>query len=195
MSGPSGVGKGTVCSALRSKATNLVYSVSATTRAPRQGEVDGVNYFFKSKEEFQSMIEEGELLEWAEYVGNCYGTPRSFVRQTIDQGKDIILEIEVQGAMKVREKFPEGIFIFLMPPSLNELENRIVLRGTESADIIRDRMNIAVEEIKLMEQYDYAVVNDHIESACSRIQSIITAEHCKKERVIEKLKTMLEEVK
>ena len=124
LSGPSGVGKGTVCKALRNIMPDLVYSVSATTRSIRQGEQDGVNYFFKTKEEFLSMIDTDRLLEWAEYVGNYYGTPRSFVEQTIADGNDVILEIEVQGAMKVKQKFPEGIFIFLAPPDLNELKKQ-----------------------------------------------------------------------
>src|SRR6185437_7563742 len=118
LSGPSGVGKGTVCSELRHKQNYLVYSVSATTRAPRQGEIDGINYFFKSKEQFQDMIARDALLEYAEYVGNYYGTPRDFVERTLESGKDIILEIEVKGALMVKEKFPEGVFIFLVPPSL-----------------------------------------------------------------------------
>jgi guanylate kinase len=196
LSGPSGVGKGTVCSALRKTTTaNLTYSVSATTRAPRAGEVDGVNYFFKTREEFQSMIKQDQLLEWAEYVGNYYGTPSEFVRNTLDQGKDIILEIEVQGALKVKEKFPEGVFIFLTPPSLDELRNRIVHRGTETAELIHNRMSAAVEEINLMEHYDYAVVNDKVESACSRIDAIITAEHCRRERVLPNIKKWIVEVK
>ncbi|MUT66809.1 guanylate kinase [Paenibacillus sp. NEAU-GSW1] len=187
LSGPSGVGKGTVCSVLRGKMPELVYSVSATTRTPRQGEVDGVNYFFKTKEQFQDMIARDALLEHAEYVGNCYGTPRDFVERTIASGKDVILEIEVQGALKVKEKFPEGVFVFLMPPSLDELKQRITGRGTETQDTINHRMTVAVEEINLLSHYDYAVVNDEIEAACHRIQSIITAEHCRKDRFLSNL--------
>ncbi|WP_195572958.1 guanylate kinase [Paenibacillus sp. 1001270B_150601_E10] len=179
LSGPSGVGKGTVCKALQKKTTNLTYSVSVTTRQPRLGEVDGVNYFFRSREQFLDMIENDELLEYAEYVGNYYGTPREFVEKTLAEGKDILLEIEVQGALMVKEKFPEGIFIFLMPPSLEELKDRIRGRGTENDSVIDHRMNVAVEEIALMEHYDYAVVNDEIDLACKRIESIIMAEHCK----------------
>ncbi|AOZ94575.1 guanylate kinase [Paenibacillus crassostreae] len=179
LSGPSGVGKGTVCNALRGKMDNLVYSVSATTRNPRVGEEDGVNYFFKSRDQFTDMIEHDQLLEYAEYVGNYYGTPRDFVEQTLLSGKDIILEIEVQGALKVKEKFPEGIFIFLLPPSLDELEGRIRGRGTESQATIEHRLSVAVDEIGLMEHYDYAVVNDQIDQACKRIESIVIAEHCK----------------
>ncbi len=194
LSGPSGVGKGTVCAALRQRSTNLVYSVSATTRAPRAGEVDGVNYFFKTKEQFQNMIAEGELLEWAEYVGNYYGTPRSFVEETLNAGNDIILEIEVQGALKVKQQFSEGVFIFLLPPSLEELQCRIENRGTETAEAIRRRMQAAAEEIAMSEHYDYFIVNDHVDLACDRIQAIRTAEHCRKERYIPKLKHWMQEV-
>lgn len=191
LSGPSGVGKGTVCTALREKMPELVYSVSATTRAPRLGEVDGINYFFKTKAQFEEMIARDALLEYAHYVGNYYGTPRDFVQQTIDSGKDIILEIEVQGALKVREKFSEGIFIFLLPPSLEELKHRITCRGTESQDLIDNRLSVAREEIGLLRHYDYAVVNDDIEAACMRIQSIVTAEHCRPDRVMPVMSGML----
>lgn len=195
LSGPSGVGKGTVCKALRGKAPELVYSVSATTRSPREGEVDGVNYFFKTREQFQRLIDEDQMLEWAEYVGNLYGTPRKFVEDTLAGGKDIILEIEVQGALKVRRKFPEGVFIFLLPPSMNELQSRIEGRGTESEESIRCRMSVAMEEIRLMEHYDYAIVNDQVDLACSRIQAILTAEHCRKDRMVNKIKHWMAEVK
>lgn len=195
LSGPSGVGKGTVCKALRAQAPEIVYSVSATTRSPRQGEVEGVNYFFKTREQFQQLIEQDQMLEWAEYVGNFYGTPRKFVEDTLNSGKDIILEIEVQGALKVKQKFPEGVFIFLLPPSLGELESRIVGRGTESEDSIRSRMSVAVDEIRLMEHYDYAIVNDQVEGACDRIQSILAAEHCRKDRMLLKIKHWMAEVR
>jgi guanylate kinase len=179
LSGPSGVGKGTVCNALRGKMDNLVYSVSATTRNPRLGEENEVNYFFKTQDQFRDMIEQGQLLEYAEYVGNYYGTPRDFVEQTIQSGKDIILEIEVQGALKVKENFPDGIFIFLLPPSLGELEDRIRGRGTENQATIDHRLSIALNEIDLIKHYDYVVVNDEIDHACKRIESIVIAEHCK----------------
>jgi guanylate kinase len=192
LSGPSGVGKGTVCAALRRRTTDLVYSVSATTRSPRAGEQEGVNYFFKTREQFQEMIARDALLEHAEYVGNYYGTPREFVEKTLAEGKDVILEIEVQGALKVKEKFPAGVFIFLLPPSLAELKQRIVGRGTESQDKIDRRLSVAVEEMNLLSRYDYAVVNDEIDHACDRILSIITAEHCKKERFLHELLGELE---
>ncbi|SEB44368.1 guanylate kinase [Paenibacillus sp. GP183] len=195
LSGPSGVGKGTVCAALRKSSPDLVYSVSATTRDPRQGEIEGVNYFFKTRDQFQHMIDNDEVLEWAQYVDNFYGTPKRFVEDTLRSGKDVILEIEVQGALKVKQKFPEGVFIFLLPPSLNELQNRIVTRGTESDESIRSRMTVAVDEIRLMDHYDYAIVNDRVETACSKIQSILIAEHCKRERMYPKIVQWINEVK
>ncbi|MEC0229250.1 MULTISPECIES: guanylate kinase [Paenibacillus] len=194
LSGPSGVGKGTVCAALRKISPDIVYSVSATTRSPRQGEVDGVNYFFKTREQFQQLIDTDEVLEWAEYVDNFYGTPRRFVEETLRSGKDVILEIEVQGALQVKQKFSEGVFIFLLPPSLDELENRIVTRGTETDEVIRSRMSVAIDEIRLMEHYDYAIVNDHVETACAKIQAILAAEHCKKERMYPKIVQWMDEV-
>ncbi|MFC0473118.1 guanylate kinase [Halalkalibacter kiskunsagensis] len=192
LSGPAGVGKGTVCAALRQEDTSVQYSVSATTRSPRGGEKDGVNYFFKTREQFEKMIEQDQLLEWAEYVGNYYGTPIEYVKKTIESGQDIILEIEVQGALKVKERFPEGVFIFLMPPSLAELRSRIVGRGTETEDIINKRMTVAREEIEMMKKYDYVVENDQVHLAVERIKSIVTAEHCKRERLIEKYKQLVE---
>ncbi|MFV8827094.1 guanylate kinase [Alkalihalobacterium sp. APHAB7] len=192
LSGPAGVGKGTVCSALRQENTDIQYSVSATTRAPREGEVDGVNYFFKSRDEFEEMIKNDALLEWAEYVGNYYGTPIDYVKKTIDEGNDIILEIEVQGALKVKERLPEGVFIFLMPPSLAELRKRIEGRGTETAEVINKRMTVAKEEIDMMKKYDYVVENDEVQAAVNRIKAIVTAEHCKRERLIEKYKQLVE---
>lgn len=194
ISGPSGVGKGTVCASLRQCAPELVYSVSATTRSPRPGEAEGVNYFFKTREQFQQLIDNEEMLEWAEYVGNFYGTPRKFVEETLESGKDVILEIEVQGALKVKQKFSEGIFIFLMPPSLSELQNRLVTRGTDSDELIASRLSVARDEIQLLEHYNYAVVNDRVESACEKIRSIITAEHCRRERLFPNISEWIAEV-
>ncbi|WP_059104671.1 guanylate kinase [Shouchella shacheensis] len=192
LSGPAGVGKGTVCGALRKQDTDIQYSVSATTRKPREGEKHGVNYFFKTRDEFEAMIATNGLLEWAEYVGNYYGTPMDYVQETMEAGRDIILEIEVQGAQKVRKAFPDGVFIFLAPPSLQELRERIVGRGTETEDVINERMTVAREEIELMKMYDYVVENDQVEHAVERIKSIVTAEHCKRERLIEKYKELAE---
>lgn len=192
LSGPSGVGKGTVCGALRKQDTDILYSVSATTRSPREGEIDGVNYFFKTRDDFEEMIKNDQLLEWAEYVGNFYGTPVDYVEKTLSEGKDIILEIEVQGALKVREKFAEGVFIFLMPPSLAELRNRIVNRGTETEDLINNRMTVAKDEIEMMDKYDYVVENDEVHLAVERIKAIVISEHCRKDRLIEKYQQLVE---
>ena len=151
LSGPSGVGKGTVRKAIFDQPdVNFEYSISATSRKPREGEVHGVDYFFKSREQFEDMIANDELLEHAEYVGNYYGTPIEYVKKTLEEGKDVFLEIEVQGAKQVRDKFPDGLFIFLAPPSLKELENRIVTRGTETDELIRNRRKAAREEIEMM---------------------------------------------
>lgn len=192
LSGPSGVGKGTVRKALFEEPnTNYEYSISMTTRSPREGEQDGIDYFFKSKEEFESLIDAGRLLEHAEYVGNYYGTPMQYVEEMIEAGRDVFLEIEVEGAKQVREKMPEGLFIFLAPPSLSELENRLIGRGTEEADVIATRVARAREELEMMHLYDYVVENDDVQNACDRIHAIVTAEHCKRERVEELYKQML----
>ncbi|MRX73346.1 guanylate kinase [Bacillus lacus] len=193
LSGPSGVGKGTVRKEIFSQTdTKFEYSISVTTRKPREGEVDGIDYFFRTREEFEEMIENKKLLEWAEFVGNYYGTPVDYVEKTLSEGKDVFLEIEVQGAIQVREIFPEGLFIFLAPPSLGELKNRIVTRGTETDDVIANRMKAAKAEIELMDAYDYVVENDTVLHACERIKSIVTAEHCRRERVSPRYKKMLE---
>jgi guanylate kinase len=193
LSGPSGVGKGTVRKAIFSQPdTEFEYSISMTTRNPREGEVNGVDYFFKSREEFEDLIEQDRLLEYAEFVGNYYGTPVDYVRETLDSGKDVFLEIEVKGARQVREKFPEGLFIFLMPPSLNELKNRIVTRGTETDDLITNRLLSAREEIEMMDLYDYIVENDQVNHASERIIAIVKAEHCRRERVEHRYKKLLE---
>jgi guanylate kinase len=192
LSGPSGVGKGTVCKSLRQQESRLKYSISMTTRSPREGEEHGVHYFFSTKEKFKQMIEEKKLLEWAEYVGNYYGTPIDYVQETLDKGDDVILEIEVQGAMQVRENYPEAIFIFLMPPSLSELRNRIVGRGTETEDLINNRLSVAKDEIEMMSHYDYVVENDEVELAIERIKAISIAEHCRRDRLEDKYKQLLE---
>jgi guanylate kinase len=193
LSGPSGVGKGTVRKAIFSQPdTAFEYSISVTTRPPREGEIDGVDYFFKTREEFEKMIKEGKLLEYAEFVGNYYGTPVDYVKETLEKGKDVFLEIEVQGARQVREKFPEGLFIFLVPPSLSELKNRITTRGTESEEVINNRLNVAKEEIEMMSLYDYVVENDRVENAVEKIKAIVIAEHCRRTRIEHRYKKMLE---
>ena len=197
LSGPSGVGKGTVRAAIFSKEEQkFVYSISATTRKPRTGETDGVDYFFKTREEFEQMIQNKQLLEYAEYVGNYYGTPLEYVENTLATGKDVFLEIDVQGAIQVRELMPEGVFIFLTPPDLNELESRIVNRGTDSDEVIAKRMKTAREELELMKYYDYSVVNDTVDNAVQKIEAIIQTEHLRIVRnldTIEELEEILDE--
>ncbi|MFD1031026.1 guanylate kinase [Metaplanococcus flavidus] len=194
LSGPSGVGKGTVRKELFSQPdTNYEYSISMTTRSPREGEVDEVDYFFKTRTEFEDLIEQGQLLEYAEFVGNYYGTPLEYVNKMRDAGRDVFLEIEVQGAAQVRDKVPDGLFIFLAPPSLSELEERLVGRGTESEEVIASRLGAARQELEMMNLYDYVVENDEVENACDRINAIIIAEHCKRERVEKRYFDMLKE--
>ncbi|WP_317698497.1 guanylate kinase [Xylocopilactobacillus apis] len=186
LSGPSGVGKGTVRQELtRRDKGQFVYSVSMTTRKMRPKEVDGVDYFFSTVDEFQQAIKNDQMLEYNQYVGNYYGTPRKYVEDTINQGKDIFLEIDVGGAMQVKEKMPEGVFIFLTPPDLKSLRGRITQRGTDSAAVIDRRMEQAINEINLMKEYDYAVVNDVVSKAADRIETIIESEHLKVERIIQ----------
>ena len=194
LSGPSGVGKGTVRKELfQQPDTNYEYSISMTTRSPREGEVDEVDYFFKTRHEFEELIDQGQLLEYAEYVGNYYGTPLEYVNKMRDAGRDVFLEIEVQGAAQVRDKVPDGLFIFLAPPSLSELEERLVGRGTESDEVIASRIHAARKELEMMNLYDYVVENDEVENACDRINAIIIAEHCKRERVEKRYLDMLKE--
>ena len=184
-SGPSGVGKGTVRQEIFSTPNHkFEYSVSMTTRPQRPGEVDGVDYHFRSREEFEELIKKGEMLEYAEYVGNYYGTPLTYVNETLDKGIDVFLEIEVQGALQVKSKVPDGVFIFLTPPDLDELQDRWVGRGTDSQEVIKKRIERAKEEIALMSEYDYAVVNDEVAVAAERVKHIIETEHYRVERVI-----------
>lgn len=195
LSGPSGVGKGTVRKALfASEHNDFQYSISMTTRKKRPGEVEGVDYFFRTKEEFEQKIAEGGMLEYAQYVDNYYGTPLDYVKETIEKGQDVFLEIEVNGAMQVREKMPDGVFIFLTPPDLNELKSRIIGRGTDAPEVIEERMKIASHEIEMMASYDYAVVNDHVDNAVYKIREIIRAEHCRVDRVIGKYIKMIKEI-
>lgn len=176
ISGPSGVGKGTVLHDLMNTQKNLVYSVSVTTRKRRPGEIEGVSYFFKGHEEFEKMIKEDKFLEYAKVHDNYYGTPKDFVEEKINEGKIVILEIDVQGALNVKKNTDNGVFIFLAPPSLSELKNRIVNRGTETTKDINLRMSNAKKELSYINDYDYLVVNDHLNSAINLVNEIINAE-------------------
>ena len=176
VSGPSGAGKGTICSMLREQLPNLGYSVSVTTRQPRTGEVDGVNYFFKTVDEVKEMIAKDELLEYAEVYGNYYGTPREYVMEQLKSGKDVLLEIDIQGALQVKKRFPEGVFVFIVPPSLDELSARIYKRGTDSEDVIKRRLASAASELTYAAEYDYIIVNDIAEKAADKVLTIMEAE-------------------
>ncbi len=182
LSGPSGTGKGTICKELLAQNSNLHYSISATTRPARPGEVNGVNYWFIAPDEFRTMVEQDELLEWAEVYGNYYGTPRRWVTDTLRSGRDVVLEIDTQGAMQIKKKFPEGVFVFIVPPSLKELEDRIVKRGADSPAVIAKRLGCVQDELCFARQYDYAVVNDEVAAATTKIAAIILAEKCRMER-------------
>ena len=178
LSGPSGSGKGTLVKELI-KNEQFLLSISATTRKPRQGEEEGVHYFFKEREAFESMIANNELLEYAEFCGNYYGTPKAFIEDSVKNGKDVILEIEVEGAMQVKKIYPDAIFIFIVPPSLTELEKRLVGRNTETREVIDKRLARAKEELGLYKEYDYVVVNDRLVEAIDEINCIVRAEKLK----------------
>ncbi|MEN1966931.1 guanylate kinase [Lentibacillus sp. N15] len=193
LSGPSGVGKGTVRKQLFQHDTELRYSISMTTREKRPGETNGVDYFYKTNAEFEALIRQNQLLEYAKYVNNYYGTPRAYVEETLDAGHDVFLEIEVQGALQVKENFPEGVFIFLFPPSLEELKNRIVSRGTETEELVLNRLKAARDEIEMMDAYDYVVVNDQVDHAVRKIKAIIQSEHLRRERIEKQYKQLLED--
>lgn len=196
VSGFSGAGKGTVMKALLEKyPSRYALSVSATTRAPREGEKEGVAYFFKTQEEFQRMIEEDALIEYAGYVDHYYGTPRAYVESEMEAGRDVILEIEIQGALKVKEKFPETVLIFIMPPTAEELKRRLVGRGTEDMATIEARLARAFEEAAGMEQYDYIVVNDSLETCVEELHQIMLSEHHRTGRNIEDIYKIREELK
>lgn len=196
ISGPSGVGKGTIRKALfQIPDNNFCYSVSMTTRKPRSGEVEGQDYFFVSREEFERRIENAGFLEYAEFVGEYYGTPLDYIEKQMELGKEVIVEIEVQGALQVREKNSEAVFIFIVPPSKEELIERLKHRGTDTNEVILKRIEKAEREFGLAYKYDYIVVNDEVKNAADRIYAIIRAEHAKTERTIHKYYKLMEDTK
>lgn len=182
VSGFSGAGKGTLMKKLMQDYDNYALSISATTRQPRVGEEDGREYFFRTKEEFEKMIARDELIEYARYVENYYGTPKQYVMEQLEAGKDVILEIEIQGAMKIREKFPDTLLVFVCPPSMEELKNRLVGRGTETLDVINGRLRRAVEESRGMDKYDYLLINDDLEECVDTLHETIRCERMRTSR-------------
>ena len=187
ISGPSGSGKGTVVEKLKAD-PSYALSISATTRQPRNYEQDGEHYFFKSTDEFKKMIEEGKLLEWAEFCGNFYGTPKDYVMGKLNEGLNVILEIEVQGAAQIKKIFPEAVTVFLIPPDKEELRKRLIGRGTEDMDTVEKRLKRASEEIELLPHYDFVVVNDTVENAVKRINTVVKAAKMGSQRYIDKIK-------
>lgn len=197
VSGFSGAGKGTLMKALMNRySERYALSVSATTRSPREGEKNGVEYFFRTKEEFEKMIAKDELIEYAKYVDNYYGTPKAYVEEQLSAGKDVILEIEIQGALKIKEKFPDTLLLFVTPPDADTLKERLIGRGTETMDVIEARMKRAAEEAQFMDQYDHLVINDKLEICVEEMHQIIQSEHRKtfrNQNFIEQIKTELQE--
>ena len=195
ISGFSGAGKGTVMKKLLSEYDDYALSISATTRAPRPGEAEGREYFFKTVDEFKEMINKDELIEYAQFVGNYYGTPKAYVEQKLNEGKDVILEIELQGAMIIKEKMPDVTLVFITPPSAGELKNRLVGRGTEDMDTINARLKQAVHESTFMDKYDYLLINDDLDTCVSDLRKIIEVEHDSVKRNIKKINNIREDIK
>ena len=192
VSGPSGTGKGTICKDIVAKHEDINLSISATTRNPRVGEVEGKSYFFKTKEEFEAMVDRGEFLEHAMIYDNYYGSPKKAIFDELDMGRDVILEIEMQGAMQIKEVYPQAVFIFVLPPSLQELRNRIVGRGTETEEQIEKRFNSAYDEIKLLGDYDYFIFNNIVEKSSEEILNILEVEKNKVSRYKKDILDMFE---
>lgn len=191
LSGFSGSGKGTVVKEIMKKYSDrYALSISATTRAPRPGETDGVEYFFKTRAEFEAMIENDELVEYAQYVSNYYGTPKAYVEEQLNAGKDVILEIEIQGALKIKEKFPDTLLLFMTPPSAEELKKRLIGRNTETMEVIESRLSRAVQEAEGIENYDYLIINDDLEKCVEQFHSIVTNEHYRVSRNEENIDNM-----
>lgn len=195
VSGFSGAGKGTVMKELLKKYDNYALSVSATTRKPRPGEEEGIAYFFKTTDEFEKMIAKDELIEYAKYVDNYYGTPRMYVTEQLEAGKDVILEIEIQGALKVKEKFPDTLLLFITPPTVSELRRRLVNRGTETMEVIEGRLGRAKEEAEGMDRYDYLIINDKLDECVEEVHRIIEGEHRRSFRNQEFIENMKRELK
>ena len=195
ISGFSGAGKGTIVKELIKKHDTYSLSISATTRKPREGEVHGREYFFKTVEEFEEMIQAGEFIEWAKFVDNYYGTPRAYVEEQMAAGRDVILEIEIQGAMHVKEMFPDALMLFVTPPSAEELKNRLVGRGTETEEVIANRLRRAVEESPFMNDYDYIMVNDDLESCVEEVHQTISSYHFTKSQSGEIIEKMQQDLK
>ncbi|MEE0059826.1 MAG: guanylate kinase [Acutalibacteraceae bacterium] len=191
ISGPSGVGKGTVVKELLKDSDEFALSISATTRQPREGEIDGVNYFFMTKEQFVSKIENDQMLEYAEYCDNYYGTPREYVENTVEAGKNIILEIEVQGAMNVKKALPQAITMFIMPDKWDTLEHRLLKRGSETDEVIKKRLEVAITEMQVANKYDYIVVNGELQKCVDDVKAIINVENMKTEDNLEFIKGVL----
>lgn len=191
VSGPSGTGKGTVCQKLISQRDNVRYSVSATTRKPREGEIEGQNYFFVSESKFLDMIEKDSLIEWDKYCDNYYGTPKAFVDKCLEEGLDIILEITVEGALEIKQKYPECVLIFIIPPSFDELRRRIVSRATEQNDVIEKRLKQASNELKYASKYDYLILNESVDEAVLDIEKVLDSERLKPSRNLKLLNSLI----
>lgn len=185
LSGPSGSGKNTVCDMAKEVMPNIWESVSMTSRKPRKGEVDGKDYYFVSEEEFEKNIEEGKMLEHAKFAGNYYGTPRESVQKQLDAGKDVLLVIEIQGALQIKEKIPQALFVFLLPPSMKELKRRLRMRKTETEEKLMERFETAYKEINELPKYNYVIVNDKADEAARKLEAIINAEKCRVDRIEE----------
>lgn len=194
VSGFSGAGKGTLMKRLLERYDNYALSISMTTRSPRPGEEHGKHYFFVDRDEFEKHIEDDGLIEYAEYCGNYYGTPRAYVEKCLGEGRDVILEIEIQGALKIKKKFPDAVLLFVTPPDAEELQRRLTNRGTETEDVIRKRLSRAVEEAQGVENYDYIVVNDELEKCVEDIHAIMIASHCKVQKSIVRIEKISKEL-
>jgi len=194
VSGFSGAGKGTLMKELVGRYAQYALSVSATTRSPREGEVDGREYFFRTKEEFEQMIAEDALIEHACYVGNYYGTPKAYVEEQLSKGKDVILEIEIQGALQIKKRFPDTLLLFVSTPDADTLKNRLVGRGTESMEVVENRLSRAAEEAKGIEQYDYFIINDDLDACVTQVHQIIQGEHSRVSRNLELINSIRNDI-